>query len=132
MAKKKAEEEATAEETKEKVTKSDAVRAALKEGVDKPQDAVEWIKTKYGIEITPQHFSSYKSQIKKQEGTGGGVGGGNGQRRGHRSNAEATATITGGAGVNNGSPAELARAVKSLVERHGAGAVKEMVDVFGE
>ena len=111
MAKKKEAEEAGT------MSKADAVRAALAEGKTKPQDACAWIKEKFDIDITPQHFSSYKSQeVKKQEG--GTSGGG---RR---------AAEPAGQRVGSGNPVELAKQVRALVQQHGAAAVKGMVEVF--
>src|SRR3954468_20398166 len=54
-------------------TKADAVRQALKEGVESPQDGVAYVKEKFGLEITAQQFSTYKS-IEKKKGNGGGNG----------------------------------------------------------
>ena len=63
----------TADEPTTVTTKADAVRAAIAEGVLKPQDACTWIKEKFGIEITPAHFSSYKSQEGKKGNTRAGI-----------------------------------------------------------
>jgi len=95
------------------VSKMDAVRQALAEGKDKPQDGAAYIKEKFGIEIAPQMFSSYKGLLKKK--------GANGRRRGRRSNA-----------AGSGNPAELARQVKSLVAAYGAAAVSDMLAVFSD
>ena len=46
------------------VSKADAARAALKEGIEGPQEAVAFIRKRFGIEMAPQHFSAVKSQIK--------------------------------------------------------------------
>jgi hypothetical protein len=111
MAKKKEAEEAG----NGSMTKADAVRAAVQEGVTKPTEAVEWIKSKFDIDITPAHFSSYKSQQAKKEGV---ISSGGRKKE------------TGGGIVDNGNPVELAKAVRALVQRHGAAAVKGMVEVF--
>jgi hypothetical protein len=49
------------------VSKADAVRAALKEGLDAPGDIAEFIKAKYGIELPKQMISSYKAQQKARD-----------------------------------------------------------------
>lgn len=109
------------------MTKSDAVRAAIREGVEKPTEAVEFIKRRFNIDITTQNFSTIKSLDKKK--AGGGATGGNGQ---HPSPAgDRRQPAADGANDGNVSPADLARQVKHLVERYGAGAVKEMAEVFG-
>lgn len=94
------------------MSKMDAVRQALAEGKDKPQEGVAYIKEKFSIEIAPQMFSSYKGLLKKKGGTG------NGRRR------------SSAAGRSN--PAELARQVKSLVAVYGAAAVSDMLAVFAD
>lgn len=97
------------------MTKADAVRAAIAEGVTKPQDAVEWIKTKFDLDLTPAHFSSYKSQQAKKEVV---ISSGGRKKE------------SGGGIVDNGSPVELARQVKQLVDKFGARNVQDMIGVF--
>lgn len=101
--------------------KVDAVREALKEGLEKPIDAVAFIKEKFNIEMTPQTFSTTKSQLKAKEAAGGKA-----------PKAKATTAKVAGHDSMGGSPAELARSVKGLVEKFGAGAVQEMASVFEE
>jgi len=120
MAKKKPDDEATAGSA-EKITKSEAVRRAVAEGVDKPTEAVAFIKERFGVEITPQHFSSIKSQEAKKAGKPA--------RRG-RKPRDAAAPTPNGPRVGNGNPVELARQVKKLVDVYGVEAIKEMATVF--
>jgi hypothetical protein len=108
-------------------TKADAVREALKEGVDSPQDGAAYVKQKFRLDITPQQFSTYKS-IEKKKANGGGTGVGNGRRGGGRPKADRPAN--GAASKGTGNAADLARQVKSLVDAYGAGQVKSMVEVF--
>ena len=66
------------EEPKPKMTKTQAVKHAIGEGIEKPQEGVDWIVSHYGedFRMPPGQFSSYKSQIKsKAQGTGGSRGG---------------------------------------------------------
>jgi hypothetical protein len=93
------------------MSKAEAVRQAIAAGVDQPQEASAYIKEKFGLEVSPPMFSSYKSQMKKRQGGRG--------RRKARGNGPA-------GGV------DLARKVKALVDEYGADAVKEMAEVFGE
>jgi hypothetical protein len=44
-----------------KITKSEAVRRALADGVDQPADGVAYIRDNFGVEISPTHFSAVKS-----------------------------------------------------------------------
>jgi hypothetical protein len=134
MAKKSAAEETEAAAPADKVTKADAVRAAIKAGADKPQDAIPFIKEKFGIEISAQHFSSYKSSFLKKAGKAPG-------RPGRKPKSETTeaaapmATTSNGQRVgkrNAGGAAELARQVRTLVTQYGADEVAGMVAVMAE
>lgn len=102
----------------ETITKTEAVRRALADGADTPAEGVAYAKEKFGLDITPQQFSTYKSIAKKKAG-GGSAG------RGRRSSAAY------GNGQAAGSAA-LARDVKRLVETYGADAVTDMAKVFAE
>jgi hypothetical protein len=55
-----------AEAPKTKISKTEAVRRAVDEGITKPQEGVEWIVANFGEELRmpPGQFSSYKSQMK--------------------------------------------------------------------
>src|SRR5688500_16645857 len=92
-------------------TKTDAVKAAIRDGVEMPVEGVAHIKSRYNIDMTPAQFSTYKSRAKKKGGKSG-----SGKPR------AATTHTTSSAGSGNGNPVALARTVKSLVETYGAGA----------
>src|SRR5882762_7309855 len=49
-----------------KITKSEAVRRALADGVDQPTEGVAYIKDNFGLEISPGHFSAVKAGEKKK------------------------------------------------------------------
>lgn len=125
MAKKKPDDapEASAAAPK-KMKKSDAMREAIKRGIDKPQAASEFIKSEFGLDVTPQVFSSFKSISKKKEGETSAV------RVRRASAAAAVAATPNGSRVGNGGAADLARQVKVLVEQYGATAVRDMTGVF--
>lgn len=110
------------------MTKAAAVREALVNGVEKPQDGVEYLKTKHGLDITANQFSIYKSAEKKK-----GASGGTGGTRGRKPNeapkeTETRIGVSSRAGTDSG--VALAREVKALVEKYGANSVKDMADVF--
>jgi hypothetical protein len=63
------------------MSKVDAVRAALAEGVESPEEGTEFIRKRFGIEIGRQHFSATKSQLKKREGGGAPKGKGVDERK---------------------------------------------------
>jgi hypothetical protein len=104
------------------MTKADAVRAALADGISKPSEGVGYIKSKFGLDVSAQMYSLYKSKEKK--------GGGRGNSRTPREGSSWGTLAPGKSGARN--PAELARAVKQLVEQYGADAVREMAEVFAE
>jgi hypothetical protein len=128
MARKKSETEAgeTAAAATPTVTKADAVRAALAEGADSPAEGIAFIKAKFGIDITPAHFSSYKSQQKAKAGKPAG-------RRGRAPRAEAAAAPLPPSGLNG--PAGLAtsvEAIKVLVDQYGVDQVVGIARLFGK
>lgn len=122
MAKKKP-DDAPQEAGNGSMTKADAVRAAVAEGKLKPQDGCAWIKEKFGIDITPQHFSSYKSSEAKKTGAPG--------RRGRKPREAAAVVATpNGAPVATGGAVDLAKQLKGLVTRYGADEVSGMLAVL--
>jgi hypothetical protein len=128
MARKKTAEQHTESEASTPVNggvkKVDAVRAALAEGFTEPDDAVAFIKQRFGIDLPKPQFSSYKSQEKSKKRAGqSGM-----NARGVRFRA-ATATPAASAASDIGIVADLA-AVKRLVEKLGAGPVRDMVGLF--
>jgi hypothetical protein len=104
-----------------KMTKADAVRAAIADGKDMPAEGAAHIKEKYGLDVTPQQFSTYKSIANKKAGRAPG-------RRGRKA-VTAAATSNGRSG---GNPADLARGVKQLIQQFGAAAVSDMLAVLAD
>jgi len=102
------------EEPKKKLTKTEAVRRALEEGVEKPQDGVDWIVSHFGEEyrMPPGQFSSYKSQLKSK------AQGGNTERRG------------GGGSAQSGGGVEVARQVNKLVKTYDIETVQAIASVL--
>jgi hypothetical protein len=112
----------------EQITKTEAVKRALADGVDKPVEGVEYVRSKFGIEMTNQGFSTAKFQLGKKAGKPAA-------RRGRAPRAMVAPTAarshqtvrTG----KSASASELARQIKALVDAYGAAEVKGMVAVFG-
>lgn len=50
------------------MSKADACRAALADGITETEDAVRFAKTRFGIDIKPTDFTLYKSKEKKKQG----------------------------------------------------------------
>ena len=51
-----------------KMSKTDAIRAAVAEGIESPGDGVDFIRKRFGLEMSKQHFSATKSKLKSAEG----------------------------------------------------------------
>ncbi len=113
-----------------KLSKSDAVRAALTEGVKSPGDAVAFIQKRFGIEMSRQHFSATKAQIKRREQEGAPTGS---IRRGRTPEAAVEGylappkvTPTG-----EGDLIDVLEKMKPLIAQYGAEKVKRLVDLLG-
>ena len=100
------------------MTKADAVRAALAEGVETSKEGVEFIKDRFGIEIAPMHFAAQKSQIKKKE---------QGEDQGTRKAPKPRQATDG----DQGDLLAAMEAIKPLVASLGAEKVKRIVDLLG-
>ncbi len=50
------------------ISQSEAARQALAAGLKSPEEATEFLRKKFGIEMSKSHFSAVKSQLKKREG----------------------------------------------------------------
>src|SRR3954469_26026547 len=104
-------------------TKADAVRQALKEGVESPQDGVAYVKEKFGLEITAQQFSTYKSIERKKANGSNGVGSRKAPAR-RSGRLPVPAPITG-------SISDDLTALKEMVKRYGADEVISLVSLVG-
>lgn len=120
-------------------SKAEAVRQALAEGNDSPEDGVGFIQSRYGIEMTKQTFSSYKAGQKARDAKPGAPKGKPGRK-------PKVIAERGGSIVDNGFVAEPLRpravgeegdllasleALKPLIASHGADRVKRLVDLLG-
>jgi hypothetical protein len=52
------------------MSKTDAIRAALAEGQESPAAGTAFIRERFGLEMSKQHFSATKSKLKSTEGQG--------------------------------------------------------------
>ena len=109
----------------EKVTKADAVRAAIKDGLNDNTEIQSYAKDKFGLDVSTDQISTYKSLDKKRAQKSAGV-----QKAAAKTTGAPKVEQSGGVGNGNGSPAALALAVKQLVAQHGAQAVADMAKVF--
>lgn len=67
------------------MTKTDAVKKSLADGITKPKEIVEHAKNKYGVELDANYASILKSKITKAGGAGG-------KKRGPKAGTTKTAT----------------------------------------
>lgn len=121
-----------------KMSKVDAIRAALAAGKESPDEGTTYIRDRFGLEISKTHWSATKSQLKKKEGAGGGTPKGKRAAKGGQTPAATPGTKP--------EPKRSARtetptapspdmigdleAVKALVKKLGGEQVKRIVDLF--
>ncbi|HEX4611053.1 MAG TPA: hypothetical protein VH092_22875 [Urbifossiella sp.] len=106
--------------TATKVSKADAVRAALADGVDTPDEGVAYILKKFGIEMGKPMWSSYRSQEKARlakKAAGGAPG-----RRGRTPRVDSAPV---------GAPFPVPALNGSIGLAGSVGAIKELVDHLG-
>jgi hypothetical protein len=53
----------------ERISKAEAIRRVMADGIDNPSLGSQEIKKRFGIEVTPQHFSATKAQMKSRAGS---------------------------------------------------------------
>ncbi len=124
--------EATNPETPRRMSKTDAIRAAVSEGFESPGDGVDFIKRRFGLELSKQHFSATKSKLRLVEG-------GRSKEAGQAPRpAKKKSMPIGGYLAPPEQPAdregnllEALEAIKPLIAQHGAESVRRMVDLLG-
>lgn len=123
---------------KSSVSKADMVRAAIAEGMEKPDDGVAFIKAKFGIDLPKPMWSSYRAQQKARDQKAAGAS--PSPKRGRKpKTADAAATTSDSAPPTrarvtprgDGDLLEALKSLKGLVSEHGVDKVKEMVDLLG-
>jgi hypothetical protein len=105
------------------MSKSAAARAALTEGIGSPKKACEFILDRFGIEMSPQHFSAVKSQWKsaKEAPT----------KKGKRA-VEGYLAPPPHSSKNGGADVlETLESLKPLIAQYGSDKVKRMIDLLG-
>ncbi len=124
--------EASEPDTPRKMSKTDAIRAAVADGHESPGDGVDFIKKRFGLELSRQHFSATKSKLKT---TGGGQA-----KKASQAPAPARKKAVPVEGYlappeqpagRDGNLLDALEAIKPLIAQHGAESVKRMVDLLG-
>jgi hypothetical protein len=119
-----AETEAAGIELK-KITKAQAVRDALADGLDGLDEIVDFAKTRYGLEVTKQAASIYKSKEKMKAAAS--------SKRGRKPKAAVEGYLAPPKieAKGDGDLIEALEAMKPLVASLGAEKVKRLVDLLG-
>jgi hypothetical protein len=116
---------------KVKVSKADAVRAALAEGVDTPDEGIAFIQKRFGIEMDKPTWSSYKSAEKTRKAK---AAGGDPPRVGrppvHPPSVESPASTPPHGSAPN--VAQSIEAIKDLVDTLGVEQVVAIAKLFGK
>jgi hypothetical protein len=110
----------------ETISKADAIRRMLADGIDNPSMGSAEIKKRFGIEVTPQHFSATKAQFKSREGSKKG-------KPGRKPKLEGYLAPPPKPKAPDEQPDLLAaiEAMKPLVEALGKEKVKRIADLLG-
>ncbi len=123
-------------DTSRKMSKTDAIRAAVAEGHESPGDGVDFIRTRFGIEMSKGHFSATKSKLKSAESVGASTSGA-------RKSAPAAASKRKPEPVGDyqtppeqpagreGNLLDALEQMKPLIAQYGPDHVKRMVDLLG-
>ncbi|QDV34879.1 hypothetical protein [Tautonia plasticadhaerens] len=125
------------------ISKAEAIRRSLAAGHDGPQEGTAYIRREFGIEITPQHWSATRSQMKSRaakKGNGGGDAPKPKGRPGRKPREAATKGVEGylapppqqkPAVGGQGELLAAMEAMKPLVDSLGKDQVKRIVDLLG-
>ena len=107
---------------------ADAVRAALAEGLQKPAEGVPYIKEKFGLDVTNQQFSSYKSQenARQQEKAVETPS----REEARPASATPIAPVAGATGRGPAGLAVSVEAIKTLVDQLGVDQVVAIAKLF--
>jgi hypothetical protein len=113
------------------ISKAEAIRRVIADGIDNPSVGSQEIKKRFGIDVTPQHFSATKAQMKSKQGGPKGKPG--------RKPKGATSQAVEGYLAPPPKPApaggsellDAMEAMKPLVASLGKEQVKRIVDLLG-
>jgi hypothetical protein len=120
-----------------RMSKTDAIREAMAEGIESPGDGVDFIRKRFGLEMSKGHFSATKSKLKSSEGQGG-------KKTAPAKAAPAKAAAKSGPepvaerqratsrpASGEGNLLDLMEQMKPMVDEHGVDTLKRIVDLLG-
>jgi hypothetical protein len=111
------------------VSKTEAVRQAIAEGLNSPGDIAAFAKSKYGLEIPKPQVSAYKAQAKKKA-----AGGGSNGKPGRNPKASVEGYLAPPPKIvptGEGDLLDALEAMKPLVASLGKEKVHRLVDLLG-
>lgn len=113
------------------ISKADAVREALAQGKEGPEEGTDYIRSQYGIEMPRQMFSSYKAQEKaRQAKKAGGVPATPAPAPRQQPAAPPVARTPAAPVASGGIIADIAD-IKRLLATHGKDGLEELIRVLG-
>lgn len=125
--------------SEKKVSKSDAVRAAIRADVGKPDEGVDFLRREFGIEMTKQQFSTLRSKLKPSDTQAAATQPKPKGKPGRKPKAKPSLAVEGYLApppkpARSGDEADLIaslEALKPLVAALGAEKVKRLADLLG-
>ena len=112
---------------KEPISKADAVRAALAEGIDTPDEGIAFLQKRFGIEMGKPMWSSYKAQEKARKAK---LNGDAPPKLGRPPAVATDAPAPARSIATGGSVSDSLKSVKELVDRLGADEVIKIAEIF--
>ena len=113
------------------MSKADAIRAALAAGADTPDAGVRFIKDRFGLDVTKQHWSASSSQFRKKDGSAPKA-----PRAPRAAKAPAPSPrAETPAPTKTAASADVIgdlEAVKALIRKHGVDGLKRLADLFDD
>ena len=116
-----------------KMSKTDAIRAAVAEGIESPGDGVDFIRRRFGLEMSKQHFSATKSKLKSMEGakTSAPKAAPKSAAKRKPHPVEDSQTPPERSAGRDGGLLDALEQMKPLIAQYGPDHVKRMVDLLG-
>ena len=108
-----------------RMSKSKAIRSALEKGYSMAKDGVVYIRNTYGLDVSPAVYSAQKSKLKAKDELPAPPA-----QSPAKDSASLSPLMASGKAPARANVLADVKLVKELVDRHGAGAVLQMVELF--